>query len=122
MRTHVLLPGAGGEAWYWHRVVRLLPDAIAVDIPASDDSAGLYDYADAVVEAIGDRGPVVVVAQSMAGLYAPLLCDRVDVEGIVLVCPMIPTPGETGGAWFSDSGRESREEVPFDPMTLFFHD
>jgi pimeloyl-ACP methyl ester carboxylesterase len=44
-RTFVLIPGAGGAAWYWHRVVPLLQaaghDAIAVDLPADDPAAGL---------------------------------------------------------------------------------
>jgi hypothetical protein len=36
MATFVFIPGAGGVAWYWHRVVPLLKDAkhdaIAVDL------------------------------------------------------------------------------------------
>jgi hypothetical protein len=44
MTTFVLIPGAGGAAWYWHRVVPLIEraghEAIAVDLPAEDESAG----------------------------------------------------------------------------------
>jgi hypothetical protein len=47
-----------------------------------------------VVEAIGDRADVIVVAQSMAAFTAPMLCDRVDVRLLVLVAP---TSGSTGG-------------------------
>jgi pimeloyl-ACP methyl ester carboxylesterase len=40
MATFVLVPGAGGVAWYWHRVVPILSearhDAIAVDLPGDD--------------------------------------------------------------------------------------
>ena len=40
MTTWLLVPGAGGAAWYWHRVVELLrargDEAIAVDLPADD--------------------------------------------------------------------------------------
>ena len=40
MATFVLVPGAGGVAWYWHRVVPLLEEAkhaaIAVDLPPRD--------------------------------------------------------------------------------------
>ena len=50
--TYALIPGAGGSAWYWHRVVPLLPDAIAIDLPADDDSAGLTTYFDRGVEAV----------------------------------------------------------------------
>ena len=55
--TFVLVPGAGGEGWYWHRVVPLLEAAghraIAVDLPTGDADAGLEDYADAIVAALG---------------------------------------------------------------------
>jgi hypothetical protein len=43
--SFVLIPGAGGMAWYWSRVVPLLAhaghEAVAVDLPAEDRSAGL---------------------------------------------------------------------------------
>lgn len=137
MSAYVLLSGAGGDPWYWHRVVPLLRDAghqaVTPELPAADDSAGLHDYVDAVVAAIGDRRGVVVVAQSMAGLYAPLVCGRADVARLILVCPMIPAPGETGAEWWSASGqtdaqreldlREGRDpDAPFDPLTTFLHD
>jgi hypothetical protein len=61
--TYALIPGAGGSAWYWHRVVPLLPDAIAIDLPADDDSADLTTYADTVVEAVsGISHGLVLVA------------------------------------------------------------
>jgi thioesterase domain-containing protein len=44
----VLVPGAGGSAWYWHRLVPLLEraghEAVAVDLPGDD--AGLDAYTD----------------------------------------------------------------------------
>ena len=52
---------------------------MALDLPCDDDSAGLAEYADVVVDAIGDRTDLVVVAQSMAGFTAPLVCERVPV-------------------------------------------
>src|SRR5260370_41888762 len=74
-RIFVLIPGAGGAAWYWHRVVPLLQEAgheaIAVDLPGDDDTAGLPEYTRLVVSAIGDRNDVVLVAQSLAGPPAP---------------------------------------------------
>ena len=79
--TYVLIPGAGGEAWYWHLVVPRLQerghDALPVSLPAGDDSAGWGAYADAIVESIGDRTGVILVAQSLAGFSAPLVCERV---------------------------------------------
>ena len=42
------------------------------DLPCEDDSADLHDYADTVVDAIGDRGDLVVVGQSYGGFTALL--------------------------------------------------
>jgi pimeloyl-ACP methyl ester carboxylesterase len=107
--TFVLLPGAGGDSWYWHLVAPRLRAAghevLTPDLPADDDRAGLGQYANVVVDAIGDRAGVIVVAQSMAAFTAPMLCDRVDVRLIILVAPMIPAPGESPGAWWSSSGQ-----------------
>jgi pimeloyl-ACP methyl ester carboxylesterase len=135
----ILIPGAGGSAWYWHLVVPMLKqrghEAIPVALPAADDAAGLPEYADAVVRAIGDRDPrrVILVAQSLAGFTAPLVCDRVPVARLVLVNAMIPKPGESPGEWWRDTGhREAKRrqnlhdgreaDAPFDPLADFFHD
>jgi pimeloyl-ACP methyl ester carboxylesterase len=135
--TYVLIPGAGGSAFYWHRLVEELErrgrSTIAVDIPGGDDSAGLAEYTDAVVEAIGDRTPVVLVAQSMGGFTAPLVCERVPVELVVLLNAMVPAPGESPGEWWDNTGQQQakaemaeREGRPsggeFDPLVEFFHD
>ena len=59
MSTYVLIPGAGGTAWYWHLVEPLLRDAgheaIAVDLPGDDPAAGLPEYTHLVIDAIGGR-------------------------------------------------------------------
>lgn len=69
MSTFVLIPGAGGDPWYWHRVAPILRaaghGAIAVELPGADESAGLDGYARLVVEAIDGRHDVVLVAQSL---------------------------------------------------------
>jgi pimeloyl-ACP methyl ester carboxylesterase len=137
--TFVLIPGAGGSAWYWHRVEpelrRLGHEAIPVALPAADDAAGLPAYADAVIRAIGDRdrARLGLVAQSLAGFTAPLVCQRVPVALLVLVNAMIPAPGETAGNWWVHTRhREARGEknvrdgrpadADFDPLVDFFHD
>src|SRR5580700_8611632 len=98
-RTFVLIPGAGGTAWYWHRVVPLLREAgheaIAVDLPGDDPTAGLPEYASLVASAIGSRDNVVLVAMSLGGFTAPLVAAKVPVSAIVFVNAMIPRPGET---------------------------
>jgi len=134
---YVLLPGAGGDSWYWHLVAPELRarglEVLTPDLPADDDSAGLAEYAEAVVTAIGDRADVIVVAQSMAAFTAPMLCDRVGVRLLILVAPMIPAPGESPGAWWSHSGQttarrqqdesEGRDpDAAVDVITTLMHD
>src|SRR4029079_12561550 len=89
----------GGSSWVWSRVTRLLceagHDAVAVDLPGDDETAGLSHYTDLVVDAIGSRSDVVLVAGSLGGFTAPLVCERVPVRELVLVTAMIPHPAET---------------------------
>jgi pimeloyl-ACP methyl ester carboxylesterase len=141
--TYVLIPGAGGAAWYWHRVESALRkrghDVVAVDLPADDDAAGLPEYADAILAAIGGRQhDVVLVAQSMGAFSAPLVCAQRPVALLVLVNPMIPAPGETAGDWWANTGqaaamrandaREGRSaaagpgDPAFDQDVYFLHD
>jgi hypothetical protein len=107
-RTFALIPGAGGAAWFWHRVVPLLEaaghEAIAIDLPADDPAAGLPEYAGLVAGAIGGRDNVVLVAMSLGGFTAPLVAAELPVRAMVFVNAMIPRPGETAGAWWGNTG------------------
>jgi len=137
MATYVLIHGAASDSWYWHLVVPELRarghDVIAPDLPSDDDSAGLDEYADAVMDAVGDRSDLVLVAQSLGGFTAPLVCDRVPVRLMILVAAMVPLPGERPGDWWANTGWEQarREQAErdgrstggeFDVITDFFHD
>jgi len=137
--TFVLVPGAGGSAWYWHLLEPLLQAhghaCVAVELPAADDRAGLPEYAETVVRAIGDRDPgrIVLVAQSLGGFTAPLVCQRTRPALLVLVNAMIPKPGETPGAWWGNTGHAAAKQkqnlrdgraadAAFDLQADFFHD
>jgi pimeloyl-ACP methyl ester carboxylesterase len=139
MATFVLIPGAGSDSWYWHLVVPELRaaghDVVAVDLPCDDDSAGLDAYTDAVVDAIGTRAmtdDLVVVAQSLGAFTAPLVCGRVPVRLMVLVAAMVPTPGETFGDWWTNTGQGEAMRTAasaggysvddFDEAVIFLHD
>jgi pimeloyl-ACP methyl ester carboxylesterase len=136
MATYVLIHGAS-DAFYWHRVIPLLEarghDVVAPDLPIDDEKATFADYADTVVQAIGHRSGVILVAQSMGAYTAAIVCHRVPVELVVLVAPMIPAPGETPADWWSNTGqreaqreldeREGRDpDATFDPRATFMHD
>jgi len=122
----LLVPGAGGRAWYWHRLVPELVRrghrAVPVDLPAASDDVGLEGYTDVVVAAAADLDDVVVVAQSMGGLVGPLVCARRPVRLLVLLNAMIPAPGETGHAWWTASGLPDFRPSVDDGTDAFFHD
>jgi pimeloyl-ACP methyl ester carboxylesterase len=137
MTTYVLIPGAGSDSWYWHLVEPLLRaaghDVVAVDLPWDAEAAGLGGHAGAVADAIGDRADLVLVAQSLGGFIAPLVCERRRVQEMILVAAMVPAPGESAGAWWEATGHtaarrefdlaEGRDpEAPFDPWVTFLHD
>jgi pimeloyl-ACP methyl ester carboxylesterase len=136
MSTFVLIHGAGDVGWYWHLVEGALRarghDVVAPDLPAGGESAGLDDYADAVVQAIGDRRDLVVVGQSFGGFTAPLVANRLPVQVLVLVAGMIPAPGEPPEEWWDNTGYAEavREQAArdggltgnADPSVCYYHD
>ena len=127
MTTFVLIHGAGDVGWYWHLVEAELRrrghDVVAPDLPCDDDAAGLPEYADTVVDSIGDRSDVIVVAQSLGAFTAALVCDRVEVLLLILVAPMIPAPGEAPADYWTNTryGEEVREPYD-DAIALFYQD
>jgi len=130
--TFLLIPGAGGDARSWSRLVPRLQerghDAIAVDLPAQDESAGWAEHAQVAITALGRADPrtTVVVAHSMGAYVAPLVADRVPVRLLVLVNPMIPARGESAGQWWEatghDAARAQAGSGPLEAPRDFFHD
>jgi pimeloyl-ACP methyl ester carboxylesterase len=121
--TFVLIHGGGGSAWDWHLVVPELRerghDAVAVDLPCEDESAGWKEYTDGVARQVGDRRELIVVGHSLGGFTAPLVCTRTRVELVVLLAGMIPAPGELFADWWTNVGYES---TGYDEDELFYHD
>jgi Alpha/beta hydrolase family len=131
----VLVPGAGGAAWYWHRVVELLVgaghSATAVELPGDDPDAGLSEYRDLVLAAIANRPGVILVAQSLGAFVAPLVAAKTTLGAVVLLNPMTPSPGETPGDWWEHTGSETARiraaerggyPADFDVDSYFLHD
>lgn len=136
--TFVLVPGAGGAAWYWHRVVPLLVEAghraEALELPADDPRSGLPEYAALVAAAVGDQPDVVVVAQSLGGFPAAQVAAsrrHPGLRALVFVNAMVPDPGETAGDWWDHVDQETAMRsaaeaggwpTDFDLETYFLHD
>jgi hypothetical protein len=136
MSTFALIHGGGDSGWYWHLVEAELRSrghrTVAPDLPADDESANLFDYADVVVDAIADADDVVVVAQSFGAFTAPLVAVRRDISRLVLVAGMVPSPGEPPSQWWTNTGhaRAVREQAAADdgltgnedPRICYYHD
>ncbi|WP_421118546.1 alpha/beta fold hydrolase [Aquihabitans daechungensis] len=129
MATFACIHGAGGRGSDWRLVAAELEarghEVVAPDLPC-DEPAGLDDYADAVIAAIGDRPDVVLVAHSLGGLTAPVVADRIPVEALVFVTAIVALPGEPGGEWWGNSGHAeayAAQDLPDDAdETIFLHD
>jgi pimeloyl-ACP methyl ester carboxylesterase len=106
--TFVLIHGGGSSSWDWHLVEpelrRLGHDVIAVDLPIENARNGITELADAAAAACAGRPRPAVVGHSFGGLVAPVVCDRVEAELLVLLAGMIPKPGETATQWWSATG------------------
>lgn len=140
MTTYVLLPGAGGQAWYWHRVEPLLAPhrVVNVDLPADDEAVDLDGYRERTLLELGEgTDDVVVVGQSMGAYTAALVVDHLVRAGrpvrLVFLNAMLPQPGETAGQWWEAVDQESAAraaalldgrdpDAEFDVVELFFHD
>ncbi len=138
MAMFALIHGAGDAGWSWRLVERELRarghETVAPDLPCEDDTAGLAEYAEVVVQAAG-RLPgddLIVVGQSFGGFTAPLVADRLQARAIVLVTGMIPAPGERPEDWPANTGlgsaiaaqaaRDGGKTGSHDPLVCFFHD
>ncbi|MFI9723310.1 alpha/beta hydrolase [Streptomyces sp. NPDC052396] len=104
----ILIHAAAVDSWYREPLAAELRDrgheVVAPDLPCDDESAGLAEYADTVVEAIGNRTELVVVAHSFGGFTGPPVCDRVSADLLVMLQAQVPAPGESPGHWWDNTG------------------
>lgn len=136
MATYVLIHGAASRPWHWHLLEAELQrrghDVVTPDLPCDDDTAGLQEYADAVVHAIdvadAAEQDLVLVAHSLAGFTAPLVAARRPVQMLVLLNAMVPSPGEPPGDWWAATGHADAANGQDDSgdggssVDVFFHD
>jgi pimeloyl-ACP methyl ester carboxylesterase len=108
MTTFALIHGGGGSGWDFHRLVPELAarghDAVAPDLPITDPAAGLAEFTETVLAALGDRTDVAVVGHSYGGFTAPLVAAKVRARVLVYLAGMVPAPGESPGRWWGNTG------------------
>ena len=108
MTTFGLVHGAFHGAWCWELLAAELRtlghETVAMDLPCEDPDAGTQRYAEVVAEALGDRGPVVLVGHSLGGLTIPLVAAARPIERMVFLCAFIPIPGQPFSAQFGEEG------------------
>jgi pimeloyl-ACP methyl ester carboxylesterase len=100
MAHFLLIHGACHGGWCWDSVVGLLAarghQATAPDLPCEDVDAGLDDYAEAAIKALGaPPADLVVVAHSLGGLVAPLVATRLPTRRMVMLAGIIGAPGKS---------------------------
>ena len=136
MVSFILVPGAGGMASYWHRVVPLIRaaghEAIAIDLPGDDRHAGLAAYADIIIRAIARTKRRCSRRSLASGLHRAAClraCARADAR--VRQCD---DPQARRDSWRMVEGAtgavEAREQLrarggyaaDFDQATYFLHD
>ena len=135
MTRYVFIPGAGGAAWYWSYVAKLLNadghQAIPVELSGEDARLGLSEYVDLTCIAAGEESNTVLVAQSLGGFTAAMAVQRIRARALVLVNAMIPKPMEVVGDWWQATqatvARNAAAKLhgysaEFDLQTYFLHD
>jgi pimeloyl-ACP methyl ester carboxylesterase len=109
MTAFLLVPGAQATGRHWVHVAAALRgmghEALAPDLPAGP-AADLAACAAACSAAAGEHGDVVVAGHSLGCFTAPLAAERIGARLLVLVCPMIPAPGESAAGWWDATGWE----------------
>src|SRR5690606_17382493 len=96
--TVALVHGGAHGAWCWDRFVPILEgygyETVAMDLPASDESAGCAEYAEVVLDSIAHIDvPIVLVVHSLGGLTIPLVASARQVVGMIFIAALLPNPG-----------------------------
>ena len=94
MTTFALVHGAWHDGSCWELVAPLLEQrghrVVAPDLPISDLDATYEDYAQVVLDALGeDEEPFVLVGHSLGSDTIPLVAVRRTPERLVYLCPRL---------------------------------
>ena len=101
----VLIPGAGGVAWYWSRLVPLLEQAghaaVAVDLPGDDERPDCPNTPTSSSRQSATATTSCWSPSRSAGSPRRWSAERIAVRELVFVNAMIPVPGETPDEWWA---------------------
>jgi pimeloyl-ACP methyl ester carboxylesterase len=94
MTTFALVHGAWHDGSCWELLAPLLEPrghrVVAPDLPISDREASFEDYAQVVLDALGeDEEPFVLVGHSLGSDTIPLVAVRRAPERLVYLCPRL---------------------------------
>ena len=99
MTTFALVHGAWGSGWHWASIPERLRaaghDVLAPDLPCDDLDATFDDYAQVVLDAVGDTEDVVVAGFSLGGLTAARVAVARPLRALIYVAALVPEPGAT---------------------------
>lgn len=125
MADFVLIHGGAGTAAGWSPVrehlFRLGHESIAMDLPCDEQDAGYEDYARSVVGVASGVESPLVVAHSAGGFIAPPVAESLGARCMVLVSAMIPVPGETFEAWWTNTGHGREVDPDWEDPDLFYN-
>jgi pimeloyl-ACP methyl ester carboxylesterase len=93
----LLLHGACHGGWCFDEIAARLTAAghevTAPDLPCDDVAAGLAEYRDAALTALGGQpDDLVVIGHSLGALVVPLIADRVPSRRIVMLAGIVGAP------------------------------
>lgn len=95
-----LVHGAHHGSWCWEALVPELSArghlAVPVDLPITDPTATVGDYANAVLDVLEAQDEeVVIVGHSLAGVVLPVVATRRSVRRLVFLAALVPLPGQS---------------------------
>jgi pimeloyl-ACP methyl ester carboxylesterase len=111
--TFVLIPGAGADPRVYNATIAALRhlghDGVAPRLPLDAPDATPSDHATAVIAALPEPSPapLVVVGQSLGAYAATITAARLHPQRLILLAPMIPSPGESAGDWWRGTDHEA---------------
>ena len=98
MTGFALVHGAWYGAWSMEPLAAALVErgheAISIELPGDDESAGFAEYVEVILDAMPAAGhEAVLVGHSLTGLTVPLVAARRPLRRLVFLCAMVPVPG-----------------------------